>query len=86
MTARSIEVTTAIEELGCHLVAGEIIDRAQRYPHETRLVGILTQRDREFQPLDLLGDVDEALGIALDKVEPFQFLLGESVVGSMVLR
>ena len=31
--ARSVEVTSAVEELFRHAVAGEIIDRAERHPH-----------------------------------------------------
>ena len=48
-TTRSIQMSTTIEELCCYLIAGEVVDRAQRHPYHL-LLGVFTQRDAELQP------------------------------------
>ena len=78
MTAGGVEVAAAVEELCRHLVTGKLVDGAQRDP-DAGFLGILAQRDGELQSADLLGDVDQSLGIALDEVEPLLLLTGDGV-------
>ena len=65
-----IQMASAIEELLGHLIGREVIHRPQTYPYQL-LLRVLTQRDGEFQTLDLLGDVDQSLSIALRKWKRF---------------
>ena len=78
-------MAAAVEEFCCHLVTGELVDGAQRYP-DAAFLGVLAQRDGELQSADLLGDVDQSLGVALDEVEPLLLLTGDGVEGGMELR
>ena len=77
--------TTVIELLG-HLVTGEVVDGAQAYPDDLVFLGIFTQGNGEFQPLDLLGQVDKSLGITLDEVETLLFVLGDGIERGVVFR
>ena len=77
-------MSATIEETGCHLVAGEVVYRAQRHPYHL-LLGILTQRDTELQALDLQGHIHQPLGIALDKAEALLILTTQRVEGRMAL-
>ena len=56
-SACGIQMSAAVEELLCHLIGGEVVNRSETDPDEVVFLGILTQRDGEFQSLDLLGDV-----------------------------
>ena len=72
-------MSTAIKELFGHLVAGEVIDGAQTHPDNLTFLGILTQRHREFQAFNLLGDIDKPFGITLDEVETLLVVLGDGI-------
>ena len=76
---RGIQMSTAIIELLCHLVAGEVVDGTQAHPDDLVFLSILAEGYRELQTLDLLGDVDQSFGIALDKIETFLLILGNGV-------
>ena len=78
-------MSTAIEELLGHLIAGEVIDGTQTDPDEVVFLRVLTKRNREAQSLDLLRDVHQTLSIPLDKPEPFQFFPCQRIVGGIVL-
>ena len=84
-STRGVEMSAAIEEAGCHLVAGEVIDRAERHPHEVLLLRILAQGDAELEALDLLGDVDQTLGVALDEMEALEVVAAQGEIGRMAL-
>ena len=76
-------MSAAIEETGCHLVAGEVIDRAERHPHQVLLLRILAQGYAELEALDLLGDVDQTLGVALDEMEALEVVAAQGEIGRM---
>ena len=78
-------MSTAIEELLGNLVAGEVIDRTERHPDEVGFLGVLTQRDGEFETLDLLGDIDQSLGVSLDEVETLQLVAGQGIIRGVIL-
>ena len=84
-SARGIQMASTIEETSCHLIAGELVDRAQRHPNGLITLGIFTQRDAELQALDLQGHIDQSFGIALDEVELVQVVAIQRVVSSMAL-
>ena len=79
-------MTSTIEEPFGYEVAGEIVDRAQRHPYKVGLLRILAQGDRELKPFDLLGNIDQPLGITLDEVEALLLFARNGIVGGMILR
>ena len=78
-------MSPAVEELFCHLIGGEVVNRPETDPDEVFLISVLTQGDGELQTLDLLRDVHQSLGIALDEMEALLLFTGECVVGGMIL-
>ena len=52
-SARSVEVSTSIEETGCHLVAGKLVDGAQADPYKVVALGVFAKRDTQAVPFDL---------------------------------
>ena len=77
-------MSATIKESGSDLIAGEVVYRTQRHPYHL-LLSILTQRNTEFQPLDLQGHIHQPLGIAFDKTEPLLVLTTQRVEGCMTL-
>ena len=62
-------MATSVEEVGCHLVAGEVVYRAQRYPDGVVATVVLAQRNRQAHAFYLQWFVDKTLSVALDEVE-----------------
>ena len=80
MSAGSILMSAAVEILFRHLVAGEIVNRAQADPYRVWLFRVLAQRDAEFHSLYLKRHVHQSFRIAFYKVEMLEVLSGESEI------
>ena len=75
--ARGVLVTAAVEETGRHLVAGEIVNTAQRELDKAGMLGVLADEDGKAHALDLQGHVDNALGVAVLDAQHAALLVGE---------
>ena len=82
-SACRVFVASAVEELLRHLAAVEPIARTEADAYDLVLLGVLAQRDGEFEFFDLLRDVDHALQVAPDKLETSHFVARDGVVGRM---
>ena len=76
-------MTATIEELGCHLIAWEIVYRTETYQYAIVYIRIFTKRNGEFVTLDGKRYVHQSFQVALDKVILLQFFTGHCIETGM---
>ena len=76
-------MTASVEEAGCHLVAGKIVDGTERYKYEVVAFGVLAERYGKAHVLDLQRHVDETLAVALGVLETLKVVARECEIGGV---
>ena len=78
-------MSSTVEELLGHEVAGKVIYRPQTYPGQVVVFGVLAYGDAQFHALDLQRHVHQSFSIALDIVEAFQVFTFQYKVRGMLV-
>ena len=72
-----------MEELLCHLVTGEVVDRAKAHQYQIVALSIYTQGNGQLVPLDAKRIVDKTFEVALDEMKTLHVSACHTVIRGM---